>query len=79
MASRLPRPEKYTKMQGMACKVLTPRNYNIITKFLRAQKSVLVLGPRGSGKTSFLSELVRELPGGLLSIDLLKKSSSRGD
>lgn len=59
----------------MACKVLTPRNYSIIKKFLGAQKSVLVLGPRGSGKTSFLSELVRELSGELLSIDLLKKSS----
>jgi predicted AAA+ superfamily ATPase len=59
----------------MACKILTPRNYNIIIKFLRAQKSVLVLGPRGSGKTSYLGELVRGLPGELLSIDLLRKSS----
>lgn len=59
----------------MAGKILTPRNYDIIAKFLKAQKSVLVLGPRGSGKTSHLSELVRTLPGELLSIDLLRKVS----
>jgi predicted AAA+ superfamily ATPase len=59
----------------MVSKPLIARHYDRIHRFLGAHKSVLVLGPRGSGKTSFLGELVKTLPGALLSIDLLRKLS----
>lgn len=59
----------------MPSKTLLPRYYERINRFLSAHKSVLVLGPRGSGKTSYLGNLVKTLPGELLSIDLLRKST----
>jgi predicted AAA+ superfamily ATPase len=41
--------------------------------FLEARKSVLVLGPRGSGKTSHLQAILKRIPGQHIAIDLLQK------
>lgn len=60
-------------MLSMVSNILTPRNYSRIPAFLNARKSVLVLGPRGTGKTSFLTEVVGSLGGHVIAIDLLNK------
>lgn len=39
--------------------MLIDRNYPILIQTLSNQQSILVLGPRGTGKTSFLNQLIR--------------------
>jgi predicted AAA+ superfamily ATPase len=58
----------------MAQQNIIPRYYDKLRRFVSAQKSVLVLGPRGIGKTSFLSALIGELPGTVVVLDLLQRS-----
>jgi uncharacterized protein len=51
------------------------RNYTRIEEFLNARQSVFVLGPRGSGKTFYLSGLLQRADSMVLSLDLLERQS----
>jgi uncharacterized protein len=48
------------------------RNYPIIKDFLNKSASLLVLGPRGAGKTRFLTGLIRDFPE-TITVDLLDR------
>lgn len=53
--------QPWTLQQFIANKMLTPMAAGLISFLIDGQQSILITGPRGSGKTSFLGALISEI------------------
>ena len=58
----------------MVKKIALSRNYPLLEEYLLKNQSLLILGPRGSGKTFYLSNLVEQSKKVTKTLDLLKGS-----
>ncbi|MBI5177417.1 Flp pilus assembly complex ATPase component TadA [Candidatus Micrarchaeota archaeon] len=61
-AFRLHKEQPWTLPQFLDAKMMTPTAAGLFSFFVDAQASMLIVGSRGSGKTSLLQSLMQEIP-----------------
>ncbi|MBI4406828.1 type II/IV secretion system ATPase subunit [Candidatus Micrarchaeota archaeon] len=61
-AFRRHKPSPWTLAQFIAAKMMDARTAGLLSFLVDGQRSLLITGPRGSGKSSLLSALIAEIP-----------------